>query len=462
MKRGLNFVNVGMLMLSCLMASAAWAGLRLRNGSPLNAEIETALPRQTVIFLFGTGAGSLPPEQQGLSGVLLRNLEEGPSTQDATQYRDELFRLNAEVSFAQGARTMVVMVMAPPSALPKTLEKLREILAHPRLDEATFQQSLQKEIANAQASFQDMRTTLAYFAMRDAFRLHPDILDGTTSPAKLRKLQAADLKPSFDKLFSFTSLAVTAVGPQKPKLLVKVLNQSFLPEKASRYRPQVRRPMRVQDYRPPSSTVTILNKPGATDNQVLFIFPEDYQHDRPEYVAGLLAHEILGGGMNGQLAQVLRTERGLTYFAGSRLDPYRPYWTVSSFAGVEQLANLLLGAREVLQKFKTTLPTPSRLEMAKEQRLTQFRRQVELPVDRLLMRNNLRVYGLDPRFVERFEKYLRGVRPQDVVKFVNKTLHLDRGHLYVMGDKDKILESVAKTQAGLSQEKIRVVEVDSL
>jgi|GEM_PF-3328405 len=459
-----------LLTFSFSQASAAAQDLqkvyleKLSNNAPIEIVEDITSPRQSFILVFQGGAGLVPKEQQGITTVLSQMLGEGPKSMTGDAYRKQLFLLNSSISVSGSPRAMYVSVTAPVDNLKKVLSLAFEVIQNPKLDPETFSIAHGKVQTSANSILDNMRGATYYFAFRDAFKFHPDVLDGSAAPGTIKSLSLETAKEWYPKLMDFQKMAVATVGPAtKWKVLADAQNfmaQTKKVVKKNTYIPTEFKGINPADYTPAEIAVALINKPKATDNQILYIFPESLQFDSKERLVSLVTHENLGGGLTGMLGDVLRTQRGLTYHASTRADGQRPYWTVYTFGGIFQTQGLLAGVPEVIEKFKAQKIEAKDVELSKQMNRTFFRSGMELPEDRLFSRLRLKMYGLNPGFIDQFEDLLGKVTPEEVDQFRKAKLNTQKGFLYLMGDKSQILPVLEK--AGFKKDKVRVIELTEL
>lgn len=437
---------------------------KLSNGAPIDIVEDAGSPRQSLILVFHGGAGLVPKEQQGITSILQEMLAEGPQGMSGDDYRKKLFLLNSSIGISGTPRATYVSVTAPTDNLQAVLQLAHDVIRKPKLDTETFAIAQGKVLTSAQSIFDNMRGATYYFAFRDAFQSHPETMDGSAVPKTVQALTLEQAKEWLPKLIDFRKMSVATVGPATKWVVIadlqKIMAQTKKELKDNSFIPSKPEPLDPAKFLPTELKVAILNKPKATDNQILYIFPEALSFDNKERLVALVTHENLGGGLTGKLGDTLRTQRGLTYSASTRADGQKPYWLLYTFGGIFQTEGLLAGVPEVIEKFKTDKLDPKDIELAKSMNQTAFRSGMELPEDRLFARLRLKMYDRDPAFIDKFEDYLKSVTVEEVDAFRKTKLNYKQGFLYLMGDKDQILPALEK--AGIKKDKVKIVELTDL
>jgi zinc protease len=434
----------------------------LSNGSFLDSDVNPALPRQTIFFVYPGGPALIDKNLQGTVDVIIDLLAEGPSSMKADDYRRALFLSNAEIEAVSTMKGLLFRVKAPAETLQAATELAVKTLAEPRLDQESFERAKAKTLSKAVQEFEDMQSVVFFYGTRRATLDNPFVYDGSGSPATVKNITLPALKESFAKLFDRKHMYFVASGPVASTKVASMINLSVLKDKDTpKFIALPGQDVDAADIAKKSAkglTVHIINKPGATDNQLLFIYPEPIKRASKEDVVAAVSHNILGGGLTGRLGKTLRKERGLTYHASSFVG--QPGWMIYTFGGDEQVEGLLKGSTEVVAAFKKEKLTDIEIAETKATLDNKHRQRFELPGDILIERIRLRLFGRDDGFVEKYQAMLTKVSPSDVKNFVNSKLNTDSGLLVMMGDAEKLKKTLAK--AGYDASKATIIEVDQV
>ena len=434
----------------------------LSNGSFLDSDVNLALPRQTVFFVYPGGPALIDKTMQGTVDVIIDLLAEGPSSMKADDYRRALFLSNAEIEAVSTMKGLLFRVKAPAETLQAATELAVKTLAEPRLDQESFERAKAKTLSKAVQEFEDMQSVVFFYGTRRATLDNPFVYDGSGSPTTVKNITLQGVKESFSKLFDRKHMYFVTSGPVASAKVASMINLSVLKDKDTpKFVALPGQDVDAANIAKKSAkglTVHIINKPGATDNQLLFIYPEPIRRASKEDVVAAVSHNILGGGLTGRLGKTLRKERGLTYHASSFVG--QPGWMIYTFGGDEQVEGLLKGSAEVVSAFKKEKLTDSEIAETKATLDNKHRQRFELPGDVLIEKIRLRLFGRDDGFVEKYQSMLTKVSPSDVKKFVTSKLNTESGMLVMMGDAEKLKKTLAK--AGYDASKATVIEVDQV
>lgn len=460
MRDVVNSILRSLIVIALLAGAVLATPESLKNGAPFEGEVDASLPLEAVLITFPGGAGQLPREVQGLTEVLSELFGEGPASMKADAYRKKLFLWNGRIDVRSGARAVQVVVSAPREHLAAVLELARELITAPHLDAETFTVSKDRALANAKSRFENMRSVIFYVSRRQAFDYHPDILEGEGSPKSIANVTLAKVKDYLPRLFAFERAFFSAMGPVPPAEVKASLETVFAREGAPKFQPHPFAPFEPAKYDSETLKVTIINRPGSTDTQVVRVQPEALRMDAPEKTVADVTHEIMGGGLTGRLGDTLRTKRGLTYHASSGFARAAAFWVVYSFAGDAQLPALLTGIPEVINAFREEKIAAKELEECMRKKVTEFKEENELPLQRLKERTRYRLYGLNPEFLEQYPALMAKVTPAEVEAFAHTKVRVGGGWLFLMGDQAKLRKALDK--AGIPAGVVKVVEMDEI
>ncbi len=446
------------VLLVCLLQTSAFAVSKLKSGNPFFAEKDTSLPRNILLLSFQGGPAALPEEQQGVIAILKEILKEGPADQTTAQFKQELFELGAEIDVISESNMFEVILMAPPAEQEKALGLLKQTLENPRVSEEHFKEYHAKVLAGIKTKFEDMRKVIFYFGPRDFMGPVKQLRVGETSPASFEKITFQDFKNAIPKVLDFQGLFVSAIGPSSPDETAAQVQKVFAQQLKKPYKR-----WKAEKLNPPKlakNTCTLIDKPGATDNQILFIFPQKVRRDSPEWPVSQVTMDLLGGGLHGRLGKTLRSERGLTYNAGSAFSStLLPYWIATTFGGLEQTKPLLTGVPEVVDSFKKADLTADEISESKARLLNGFKTATELPKDRLSMRGWYYGNDLPTDLLEKYPQRLEQVSLKTAGAF-HKALQSKSVAIYVMGDKAKVLPMLEAI--GIEKDHVKVISVSDI
>ncbi len=452
---GFIYVICAVLCFSFSKASS----LELLNGSPVLYEKNQDIPRSIFVLNFEGGPSFLSKDEQGIVLLLEETLRSGPSHLKKDEFNKMLFRLGIDFEFVHGSNFFQIVVKAPTEEVNSALSLLNATLSSPRISEDEFNGFFESTKANLTGKFEDMRHTIFYFALRDSLTYSPYALTGDTSPEGLKNISYTKFKTNFQKLIDFSKMSLSYLGRFDSKVVISKLNGQFSERlSSSKYVKSKTVPKVV--LKKTNKTIVLIDKPGATDNQLAFVFFNDVKRDSVDFLKAKLTMDLLGGGLHGQLSKTLRTERGLTYAAISRFGGANlPVWMVWTFGGDVQTKGLLTGVPEILKEFKKLRFSTLDFEEAKERLANEYLIENELAKDRLFERLWYANNHLNFKFHKDYLKNLESVSTVGTRDFLTH-LQTDSPLIYLMGDREKLLKTIA--EVGMSQDLVEVVSIKDI
>lgn len=430
----------------------------LSNGSPFFGSQDKTLPRSIFLLSFQGGPKYFAAEKQGILNVLLHLYNEGPKDLTVKAYNQQLFELGAEIDYTAGHGAFEIIVKTPPANQAKVFELVRRTLKNPRSEKFEFEKAHASILAGLKAKFDNMRSVIFYFAPLDLMSYSPLVLSGQTSPTSFAKITFKEVKENLTRLATFDTLFVSYIGTEAPSSAKALLNTVFAEDLKKAYaRPAIQRPELVTLN---ATKYTIIDKPAATDNQVLIFYPQKVQRDSGEWLQAKISMDLLGGGLHGALAKTLRIERGLTYAVQSGFNNQGwPYWFVWTFGGNDQTKGLLQGVPEINEKYQKATLTSSVLAESKARVLNDFKAATELPKDLLIQKSWYYHHGYDATFLDRYEAELKNVSLANVRNF-RKNLQTKNAAVYLMGDQKVLLPILEGL--GVDRKNVRIIGINEI
>ncbi len=182
--------------------------------------------------------------------------------------------------------------------------------------------------------------------------------------------------------------------------------------------------------------IDFLNIPNAVQNDITVVNPIYLQKTDPDYLAALLANEILGGGSNGRLYLHLREAKGYTYQAYSSLesDPY-----VSAFEAHISVRNSVVdkaidGLLKQIDSMRSHKVSANELALAKATIKGNFIRCLEQPQHIAQLAFEIDKDSLSPQFYQEFIQRIDTITAEHVQLAAQKYMRPDQARIIVVGN----------------------------
>ncbi len=429
----------------------------LANRSPIRVSVDKTLPRQYVSIVFEGMPEKVDGEDQALFPLMSTILSKGPKGMTEKEYRRFLFLKNADIHYGARYRAFTLSLVAPPQYISQVMGLAIDTLRNPKLDKKNINESLESLKANVASSFSRMSTAIQYYAFKEFFDFASFTHNGSASPKRVSGLKWQEVAKKYEKYFSFENLRYYASGPLSLND-IKSLIASNKNLDAFHYQEYN---FAKQQMPKEKKKIVIVHRPKVTDYQVILVSPFSVQRDKPEAAISDIVFEIFGGGLTGRLGTILREKKGLTYHVSAHYGQNLPVWYIYSFAGSQQIKDLLKGMFAVKTDMAGRNITANELSLAKRGLVTAFREANELPSDRLVREMQFDLYDLNTSFLNQYESYVNNVSLKEVNDFSNSIFSKNHYSLYLMGDKN-VLVPVVKSLSILKGYEIKIVEEDNI
>lgn len=436
------------LLTTLSLNATAFDEIALKSGNSLISTIEKT-PTQNLLISFPFGSSDIKAKHQGTLNVMANILDKGPKTMSEYDYAQKLFQTNSTISFKPGNKTFNIIIKTQKENLPGTLDLLIKILNSPNINLKNFEQARLDHLTARTSAFSDMRSTIFYYGFRDAVNFHPLSLNGSGSPKTIKRISYKSVEKYLKKL-DINTATFYGLGPVDSNVIAKTLNSKLMIGSANNVK-------KYPQILSKGQSVTLLNKPKATDHQLLMATGIKLKPYTPEYVVAEVALNILGGGLSGRLSKTLRVERGLTYHAGSYIRPLDKETTllfIWTFGGTKQYPKLLSGIPEVINKLLKDGFSKEEMSSAKQSLKTRFKENTELPKDRLEFITEAKIHGYPKEALNNYLQNLSAVTDQQVMDFLKKKVKVKMMSTYSMGDK--------KVLAPMFKSKIKNLSIDNI
>jgi zinc protease len=407
------------------------------SGAALYGLQDTRLPRVWYHLYLEAGERFVPARFAGLSSVAAEVLERGPASVPFASYRQDLFRRGTEIRWEASNRFLIAHVKCLPAQLPAVTALVKLTTQEPRLDDATFKQVLEL-VTNQRASEDDNMSlvTTAYGKQKLwDFRPEARLPDGWASAMLTiqRTDMTAYLKTHLAAPAGFVSTAAP-VPPEKVAAGLAPVLAGWL------------KPLRTGRTPVPTGAMTrrivLIDKPGATDNQIYLLSPLPVDLTRPDGAAAEVYFALMGSDLGSRLGKALRVERGLTYGANSAVRRVEwPQWFAYSFGGIVQTPKIVAGMFELFGA-KSPAPTADEVVMAKSKLLQAYAADMESPAQQLDAVSAAVAQGLPASYP--FERpHLIAATTLDKVVAVSKlATGFEHATIVVMGDASKLKDGL--------------------
>jgi zinc protease len=380
--------------------------------------------------------GSLyePPEQAGLAGFSAGMLDRGTTERGFSELAEELEAIGADIGFSSGRHTIGFDAKCLAEDATHVMGRMAEMLVHPSFDveqvERLRGQILtaiqQRDVSTRLRSSQGFRE-LAYGPD------HPYGRDSGGTKETITAIARDDLASFFFDVVRPAGGIVTVVGALPAEAAVAALNQTlgaWQPEGDPPPRPVVTEP--EHHVRQRTAHIEI---PGKVQSDIV-LGNAAIERRHSDWLAASLANAVLGVfGLMGRLGTHVRDQKGLAYYAYSRLTGGLGPGPWFAAAGVNpaQVEAAIEAILLEMGRMRTDPVPDGELDDVKAFVTGSMPLQLETNAGVARALADIALYDLDLDYLQRFPDLIAAIKPVDVLRAAQAHLHPDSAAIAVAG-----------------------------
>lgn len=260
----------------------------------------------------------LEGDKAGVSSLMASMLGKGSKNIPKDQFNEEVDFLGGRINF--GSQSAFASSLS--KYFPRILELLADAAINPNFTHDEFEKEKQKLLTSIKADEKSVASVARRVSTALAFTpKHPPYGEFITEET-VNNVTLTDVIQFYENNFVPANAYLVVVGDIKFAEVQNLVEEAFTPWiKAS--------PLSFQFSRPSDALYTQINfidMPNAVQSEITVQNLVDLKKNDPDYLAAVMANEILGGGGEGRLFLNLREDKGYTYgsYSGIGYDKYAP------------------------------------------------------------------------------------------------------------------------------------------
>jgi zinc protease len=413
------------------------------------------LPLVGLTLSFRTGSTSDPLGKEGLARVTARMIRRGAVDLPGSAIEETIDGLGGELSADVGTSTTSFSIEVIARNVEPLVDFVARILATPAFEEEALGKLLRESEGEIVES-RDNDGSLASRALRRTlFAGHPYARRAAGSVASLRSLTTADVRAFYEAHYTRAN-AVIAVSGDVTEARAKELAERLVAHLAE----GTESTFDVVDPTvAPGRTLVFVDKPDRTQTQMVIgglgSHPRDADH-MPLHVA----NTIFGGTFTARMMREIRSKRGWSYGASSRLpyDRHRDAFTMWTAPGAGDAAACLALQLSLLEKWRDKGVTPKELTFTKTYLTRSHVFDVDTAGKRVFSRLSTTLYDLPVDYHSRYLDNVKTVTKELADAAVQARIRPDALVIAVVGTHAEIGKAVEEAIPGLTD--VRVVPFD--
>jgi zinc protease len=387
--------------------------------------------------------GSLgdPEGQEGLTRLAARMLRRGTTRRDTRVIEETIDSLGAEL----GIETTPAFVRFSGSVIRRSLEPMLELLGEmlesPSFAESEFQQ-LKRETRAALVELCDSDAGLASTHFRRSlFRGHPYARPVMGTKSTLERIELDHAQARYRDVLSKGNRLVGFSGDLRASEAERLVQRYLRGAQAS----SLPNTLVPEPKQRPGRHLTIVDKPERSQTQIqigrLGTHPCDFDH-----TALAVGNAVFGGAFTSRLMRAVRSERGWSYGASSRLaiDRVRESWSMWTFPAASDAFACIELELALMDQWVTGGITAEELAFAKSYLVKSYAFAVDTADKRLEQAMEVRLYDLPLDYFKGYTERVSQVTLEEVNASLKARLSSDDLVLCVLATESEVGDALRK------------------
>jgi len=419
---------------------------RTPQGVPVFMEVSHTLPVVDVDVIVMRGSLLDPRGKEGLTRLTARLMRRGPKGTSREVFDERLDALGATLTISVGHESMRIQGSVIRRNLEPFLRQIAAVAKRPGLRQKDFVRL--KRTAEAELiQLRDHDGALAARAFRKTlFGRHAYARPVSGTLASVGKVELADVRAQHERLMRAPHLLIGMAGDVTPEDAERYVNASFSDLLGgSTRRPQAREP-RMKSGR----HVVLVDKPKRTQSQV-YIGTLGLVVGDPERHAMIVGNTAFGGTFTARLMKEVRSKRGWSYGAYSKLgaDRQREAWSMWTHPGADQLVDCVRLQLSLYEKWLDKGLTGAEVKRAKRYLIKSHPFDLETAGKRLEPKLHGYKHGLPDDWFDDYPQRVRALGRADVNDAVRGHLSRDDLSIAVLATATPELQDALRSSAGV-------------
>ncbi|MEZ4394987.1 MAG: pitrilysin family protein [Polyangiales bacterium] len=420
-------------------------------------ETSTDLPLVDLYFITRTGSSHDPAGREGALNLALRTLRRGTRTRTAVEIDAQLDRAGAELSTSCDASSSMLHLTVIRRNLEAALELFAEILTEALLPPEELAQVAREVRADLIDSRDDDRTLAGRFFRRTLFAGHPYGRPSAGTADRVGSLTRDDALLAWRQASRRDNVIIAANGDITEGELRRFAERvsAGLPSEAplSQEIPAPRAPR--------GRNLVLVDKPERTQTQIYIGSLGTHARDRDHH-ALVLGNTIFGGTFSARLMREIRSKRGWSYGASSRLgrDRAREAWSMWTFPAAADAPACVATQLELLSRLIERGVNARELSFARSYLSRGYAFETDTPGKRLWQRIEVDLLDLPDGYYTRYLDKLRAVTLDEVNASLRRRLSSDDLVLSVVCTASEIRGDLERAVTGLKSSRVVPFDTD--
>lgn len=415
------------------------------------------LPIVDVFVIAYTGSAHDPKGREGALNLALRTLRRGTRRRSAREIDTLLDRAGAELSTSCDATSAMLHLTVIRRNLAPMLDLLAEILGEPALPADELAQVSREIRADLIDTRDDDRALAGRFFRRTLFKGHPYGRPAAGTPEGVVALTRDDAARAWARTGRRGNVVVAASGDISPEELEAFAQRlgAMLP-RGTTPSPEIAAPKA-----PRGRNLVLVDKPARSQTQIYIGGLGTHARDRDHH-ALVVGNTIFGGTFTARLMREIRSKRGWSYGASSRLgrDRAREAWSMWTFPAATDAPACVALQLHLLERLVTQGVNARELAFAKSYITRGYAFETDTASKRLWQRLDALLLDLPRRYYDDYVARIHAVTLDDVNAALRRRLSAKDLVLSVVCTADELRGPLEKAVDGLHSTQVIPFDAD--
>ncbi len=416
-----------------------------------------AIALVSVVVALRCGSAKDPPGKEGLARLALRMLRRGAEALTSEQIDFRIDTLGAEMAVDTSASTVAIHAQVISRNTDAFFDLLARLLSTPTFPDDEIER-LKRETIGEIVEARDSDRVVAQKALqRTLFAGHPY---GHNSGGTIRSVEAIgreDIVAFYRRHVVQANVVVGIAGDVTPARAPVLARQllSGLP-RGERAADDVKEPsMRSGRH------LLVVDKPERTQTQILVATLGTSPLD-DDHVPLVVANAVFGGTFTSRLMKEVRSKRGWSYGASTRLgvDRHRQGWVMWTFPAAEDSAPCLKLSLDLLETWVEHGVTPREVSFMQRYLVRSHAFDVDTAPKRLHQALDVELLGLPPDYFTGWIARVNAVTPEAATAAVKKRIRPDDLLCVVVGTAAQVNDALKASVRGLAEASVVPFDVE--
>jgi zinc protease len=392
---------------------------RTRSGSQVFLEENNTLPLVDLQLTLRTGSVHDPDGLEGLTRITASMIRMGTRRLSAAQIDEAVDRLGAQLVVQCAASYVHFSAVVVARNLKPFIALFDELICQPAWRTTDLDFVKRETIADIVEMRDNDQMLAARHFRRFALSGHPYGRTVLGTIASVKAIKRKDVVRHYHEHYLARNLIIAAAGAVSEPSLRELLDTHFT--RLSPAEPPVEK-LTAPRFSP-GRRLLIVDKPARTQTQIVIgtLGASARDHD---YFPLLVGNTVFGGTFTARLMKEIRSKRGWSYGASSRLsyDRQRDLWSMWAFPAIRDAVPCIELQLSLLEKLVDYGIASNELDFAKKYLVKSHAFDIDTAVKRVSLAVDTALFQLPPEFHSRFVQQIGAVKRDQVNQALKKRL----------------------------------------